>query len=257
VTTLWHRAAPLLCCIGSVAACDGPPADPIAPDDPLPLRSIHEYSVYPSERQSVEIARRVPGFGGYFIDDNGNIIAYLTDPAREDALRPLLQPVLHATMGSRVAAAGAQILVRPGVYDFLQLRGWRDRLTDPVLSTPGVAFLDLDERANRVVIGVHDDAARMTLEQVIETAFVPRDAVLVRSAGRNVFDSGPTLRDLVRPVAGGLQNNFVTGNGEVPLIPCTIGFNADWNGQLVWLTNSHCTERERAVTSSTQYYQPN
>lgn len=237
-------------------ACENQPVDPVTPDASLQLQASETYPEFASERVFVELARQVPTFGGFFVDSNGDLVAYLTDPAHENALRPLMQPVLQAAIANRATAEGARIMVRPARYAFPQLRLWRDRLTDSVLSTPGITFLDLNERENRVVIGIHDNGARFALERVILALGVPQEAVVLRPAGRNVQDSGETLRDLVRPVIGGLQNNFVTSSGQVPTVPCTISFNADWNGHRVWLTNSHCTEHERAVTTSTQYYQP-
>ncbi len=251
-----RRAGSVVVAFSLLTACEAPPVAPVTPEASLQLQASETYPVFPSERPFVELARQVPGFGGFFVEANGDLIAYLTDPAHEEALRPLLQPLLQAAIANRGTAAGARIIVRPARYDFLQLRLWRDQLTDPVLSTPGVTFLDLDERENRVVIGIHDSAARSSLERVILAVGVPQEAVVLKTVGQNIRDSGETLRARVRPVIGGLQNNYVTSGGLVPTVPCTIGFNADWNGQRVWLTNSHCTENERAVTSSTQYNQP-
>jgi hypothetical protein len=57
-----------------------------------------------------------------------------------------------------------------------------------------------------------------------------------------------TLRDVVRPVTGGLQINF-------PGYLCTLGFNATSGSTASFITNSHCTTKQGGV-ESTPYYQP-
>src|SRR5689334_12200394 len=73
----------------------------------------------------VELARHIPGFGGYFFDEQGDLNVYLTDPSQEPAARAALANVAR----NRPERSGhpwsrpAEIMVRVGDYDFLQLDG--------------------------------------------------------------------------------------------------------------------------------------
>lgn len=223
---------------------------------------VDDYSTFASERALVEIARDIPEFGGLTVDQSGRLVAYLTDTTKANALRSRIEPIRQSAVANRAVNPQEAVVVRQGQFQFLDLRAWRDQLTSPVLSTPGVTLLDLAEQRNRIEIGIHDEAARALIEQVVKTAGVPADAVAVEWAGPVMLDSRAnpqkTLQDEIYPdsIVGGIQNNFITSGGLFPETPCTIGFVATWNGQRVWLTNSHCTEVERAVTPSTVYWQP-
>lgn len=98
-----------------------------------------------------EIASRVPGFGGAFYDSVGNLTIRLTDVSTRDVALAVIAPLLDAD----IAHMGA-ISVRAGRYGFLQLAGWRERLSPSVLSIPGVVFTDADELRNRVTVGISD-----------------------------------------------------------------------------------------------------
>jgi hypothetical protein len=246
------------------SACDTPPTV----SAPLPVppagRSMvlsEDYPVYPSERPLVEIARSVPGFGGLAVDESGVLVAYLTDISQADAVRFVIEPYrLNAVANG--AVEDAVVVVRQARFEFLDLLYWRDLITVPVLSVPGVSMLDLAEQYNRLLVGTYDDHARIEVADLLRYAGIPEDAVLFEAVGRIRTDATTTvqqqwtLQDAVAPIVGGLQFNYFTASGQYPDVPCTIGFVATWNGQRVWVTNSHCTEVTRAVTTSTTYWQP-
>jgi hypothetical protein len=130
---------------------------------------------------------------------------------------------------------GSDVRILPARYEISQLADWRDRLRS-VLSLPSAVFLDLDERSNRVVIGI-DRASTATQRASFELAVaerqVPVDAVIVE-------DTDPiiplqTLRDRVTPTPGGVQINF-------DIFLCTLGFNVSFEGGQGFVTCSHCTQ---------------
>jgi hypothetical protein len=122
-------------------ALAGNGVDPFgAEDDPL----------RPTEARSRRLSRQIAGYGGSAFDSLGNLHVYLTDPRNEHAVaavRNALAPVLAEWKpGRRGRVAERQVVVHRGEFTFLQLRHWRDRMTDPVLSIAGVTYTDLNER---------------------------------------------------------------------------------------------------------------
>ncbi|HYC88966.1 MAG TPA: hypothetical protein VEO54_07125 [Thermoanaerobaculia bacterium] len=170
----------------------------------------------------IELTRQVPGFGGYFFDQNGDLNVYLTDLLHEPAARAALAEVARTRpeRSHQLWSRPAEIIVRHGQFDFAQLDRWRGRLT-AALAVNGVHLLDSDEAANRIFIAVADEDTRQRVLTRIGTLGVPRDAVLVEIAPAPSLIA--TLRDSIRPLVGGLEIGFSAG-------VCTLGVN-------VWYTN--------------------
>ena len=163
-----------------------------------------------------ELADRIPGFGGLFLDEAGHAHVYLTDVSRGREVQEL-------------AAGGVQ--VHRGDYDFRSLAGWKSRLL-PLLDLPGAVFLDADERSNRLVLGV-EGGTNERVEAALRESGVPRAAVVVE-------DSEPIapmaeLTDQFRPIPAGVQIRNQDGGG------CTLGINAMGATGRGFVTASHCS----------------
>jgi hypothetical protein len=102
---------------------------------------------------------------------------------------------------------------------------------------------------NRLAVGVFDFSARGRVEQRLEEIGIPRNAVIFEDAFIPVPDK--TLRDNFRPTEGGIIIEFLKTD---TVRQCTLGFNAEWNGAKVFVTNSHCS-RVYLGPDSTEYYQ--
>ena len=165
---------------------------------------------------------------------------YLRDPSAPAALKSL----------------GPGVRVRRGDYEFARLVAWKRALRPALLGRPGVVFLDADEAANRVVVGIARGADREALAARLAVVGVPRAAVVFREARPFRAVAGPasdekrkpvitaTLRDGFRPVPAGVQ----IGGG------CTLGFNAWLGDTFGFVLNSHCTGA-RDVVEGTRFYQ--
>ena len=181
-----------------------------------------------TDTRFAQTARDLQGFGGLFLDEAGTPVVYLVDLNARSGAEAVLQP-LFKELGIRRTA----VQFRQGQFDFLQLKEWSDRLLS-LLSLPGVASTDIDERRNRLRLGVEDASIRPQVEIQLAQLGIPREAIIIEETGPN--ERVTTLRDYVRPVRGGLQIFHTT--------ECTLGFNArPWADTTLrtFTTASHCS----------------
>lgn len=222
--------------LAAVAACqETPPTGP--PRVPNLERGVQQPDVPDPEA----LARTVPGFGGLFLDQSGRPTVYLTDVAGRRAAEVALGRFLEAR-----GQTGEDLRVLRADYGWRELSRWFSQATREVLAIEGAVLVDLDERTNRVVIGVESAGLEGAARAAAATAAVPAAAVEVRVVPPIVFAS--TLRDLVRPTQGGLQVHFFR-------FLCTLGFNAVHAAGNSFITNSHCTQRQGRF-DGVAYYQP-
>jgi hypothetical protein len=180
---------------------------------------------------------------------------YLTDPAQRQAA----EDALAGYLASRGFTA-ADLRVRQARYDYRQLDAWYEASWPAALSVAGAVLSDLDEGRNGLRFGGVDASAVAAMADAVAGAGVPSDAYVVEQV--SAIEPRITLRDRVRPVAGGYQINFLNAGGVVTVsLLCTLGFNAIPEGpehepNASFITNSHCSQGEGEMLVPTDYYQP-
>ncbi|HXF96322.1 MAG TPA: hypothetical protein VNI61_09510 [Gemmatimonadales bacterium] len=180
------------------------------------------------------LAGAIPGFGGLYLEA-GVPTVYLTDLGQEGAARAVL---------GRYGFSGVRAV--QGQFAYQDLDRWFQLLSREGLALPGTVLADLDEAANRVLIGVEHAAAAASIRGLAARLGVPAAALVVREM--EPIGYAATLRDRIDPRIGGIQIHFSN-------FLCTLGFNASDGGEASFITNSHCTDRQGGV-ESTVYYQP-
>lgn len=239
------RRLPLLLLALAAAACDRSPV-PTAPGPPAsPALAALAQDPTPDP---MAVAGAVPGFGGYFIDASGAPTVYLTDPVQ--------RPAAEAALGGFLASFGwtaADLRVRQGEYDWIQLDAWHRAAGPAALAVGGAVFSDVDEGSNRLRFGGVDAAAVAGIVSAALAAGVPEAAMRVQLAAPVV--PAATLRDKVRPAPGGMQIQFFASPASPLVNVCTLGFNAVKDGVSSFITNSHCTNVQGGLTLRTDYYQ--
>ena len=193
----------------------------------------------PWDRDALKVAatKDVPTFGGSYLDDDGSTLhVWLTRPTADDALRS--RASLAARTGSRAP------VVHRAAYTFAQLKEWRDAAR-ALLALPGATMLDIDERTNRLVVGVEDTGrdGPAVIAGLARLA-VPRAAVTLAQVGPVT----QSLGDRNRPLAGGVKIRHTSGL-------CSLGFIAQRAGVSGFVTNSHCSVTNGSVDSG-KYWQP-
>jgi hypothetical protein len=223
-----------------LSACQDDSA-PTAPDvEPAAVRAPQSQGAdLPS---AAEFARQVPGFGGFFLNRDGTPTVYLTRGSSHAPAERLLAGYLTSR-----GLSAASIRVAEGRYGWNQLQRWQDAASSEALAVPGAVFVDNDETANRIRIGVEHMGAMGQVKAAVARLGIPDEAVIVERT--DPIRQVATLQNVVdRPVRAGVQINF-------PGYLCSVGFNATRSGQKSFITASHCTTTQGGV-ESTPYWQP-
>lgn len=212
----------------------------------------------------VKIGELAPGFGGMYLDEKGALQVYMKNAAElrgADATKAARAQVMSAianVLGADFLAQGAARKGRAqepniikGDYDVVELAKWKKSLS-PALDGQEIVFVDLDERRNRVTVGVVGDASRQRFEALAKSLGVPFEALIIEETQPIRFHA--SLRDKLRPVPAGAQIEIDTGVFAYKI--CTLGFNVVRNGRDGFVTNSHCT-KNRGVSNDDDFHQPN
>jgi hypothetical protein len=206
------------------------------------------------EDEFLQMQTEVPGFGGFYVDEAGDIVAYVTDLADESRARGAVQRLLLRDARRFARRDGSQpaVHVRKGEFGFSQLVDWSEKLQRGARPAHGISLFDADEMRNRVRIGIADQGQAAGIQALAGSLGVPRGALhFEMRRGRNVLAA--SLRDVIRPTGAGTQINVNVGTEAGA---CTMGFNVtDSNGQRYFLTASHCTQNYAGPTSRV-FYQP-
>lgn len=178
------------------------------------------------------VGERFPEFAGMYLDeDAGKLFIQLTDT--DSSVVPQIHSLLAVIFGESLARLTPE--VEPAEYSFAELNDWKESIAPVAFAMPSIVFVDLDELENRVVIGLSD----------IEADAEPlRTQILRQGVPESAFDitfhepAGPELRELRRPMVGGLQLHWTQNNSTWM---CSLGFIADRGGARGIVTNSHCS----------------
>jgi hypothetical protein len=221
------------------AACDSsdPPVSP-QPGDAA-LNQAPQAQLRTQDDEFARVSRaEVPGFAGFYLQNDGTPVVLLTDPAQRGAAqRYLAQELVRARRG-RLANAPTQPVFVKAAYDFAQLKGWAEQV-EALLARSDVFLVDVDEVGNRVLVGVQDANAVAAVRAEAARLGIPANALHVQTQPRPEVRA--TVRDRFTTTVGGIQIAFSS-------YLCTLGFNARRvsTGANIYVTNSHCTGTQNA-----------
>ncbi|MGH7511652.1 MAG: hypothetical protein ACREOQ_01895 [Gemmatimonadales bacterium] len=225
----------------ALGSCSDDATLPSAPSAPSTTPDLLTRAQQDLADDPVALARAVPGFGGFFVDEQGTPTVYLASPGGRAVAEQALAPWFRER--NRSAAA---LRVLPGRFAWTDLERWSAQAATEALAVPGAVFVDADEAGNRVHIGVEHTGAASRVRSVLARLGIPAAATAVDIVPP--IHQVATLRTSVRPVVAGVQINF-------PGFLCTLGFNATRGGVAGFVTASHCTNTQGGI-ESTPYWQP-
>ncbi|HEU0013260.1 MAG TPA: hypothetical protein VFQ45_06225 [Longimicrobium sp.] len=267
----FNSARLLIILAAGTSACETP--SDVADQDPAArLASGGALDAYPAEREFRAIAREFPAFGGYFFDEEGNLVVSMKGGGPHADIQARLGERLHDFRARLPEPLKAQrshgrVLVRPAAFTFEELADFRERLGGALSQIDGLVFLDLDETKNRLTFGISEASARGRIESLAAQLGVPPATLAFAASGPIVRDIGrerdiplqqstqfQTLWSTLRPLRGGVVTHWRKGDGSTTW--CTLGFVAQGNhsphpGALV---NSHCSDTEWGLDRYVNYY---
>lgn len=129
-----------------------------------------------------EVAGRVPGFTGVFIDDSGRLTVSTMQSSVSPAMRREVEGLLTTYGRSHLARVTPRL--HRVKYDFITLDDIHRRALDAGLATlDGVTGGGVDEVAGRVLVTVEDEQTRSAVLGLFVALGTPNDAVMVIEAG--------------------------------------------------------------------------
>lgn len=141
--------------------------------------------------QFAMVADRVPTFGGAYLDQGGTLVILLTEPSEEAGRQS--RDALVEIMGDQFAVERYTVL--EARYSFTDLKRWYESMRDFHRVAPDLVLTDIDERRNRIKIGLQDpDRYRAAVEAKLDRLGIPRDAVPIEKSEPICFDSCPPPR---------------------------------------------------------------
>lgn len=189
------------------------------------------YMIY--DDMMLDIAGRVPGFGGFFMNEEERV-AYVWLQSGDEALLPLVERELRRNFGATLDLSnGLRIL--DADHDFAALKALQLLAIEHVLGWDDVVLADVDEVNNRVMVGVSTPAAQ---QRVLAFARQVGGSDALEVELMEPITPHFQLTDSIRPVGGGLT---VGPSG------CTLGFVAARAGQVGLVTASHCSAQMWAL----------
>ncbi|MGH7606279.1 MAG: hypothetical protein ACREME_02985, partial [Gemmatimonadales bacterium] len=137
------------------------------------------------ERAFQDLSNAVPEFAGYLADDNGALVILVTDLTKSlDAITAVAELARSRNLRLVLRALNASPpRTLPADFTFTELKDWRERLTTILDGAEGILLLDLDERANRILVGVAHKDLLSAVEGRVRALGVPTDAVVLQVRG--------------------------------------------------------------------------
>jgi hypothetical protein len=199
----------------------------VAPALPQPNAGLEDLTL---DERFARIAEQVPEFGGMYIGEDQQTLWVYVTAQRPQIIAELRHALREVFPGEDLPA---RIRLQEGRFSFDQLKRWKDSATD-VLAIPGVTMTDIDDRTNRLTIGVATQGLRELVRQELDVRGIPPEGWQIEEVPS--VEPQTSLQDKHRPVRGGLQ----IGN-NIEISPCTYGFTVSRFNVIGFVTNSHCT----------------
>lgn len=232
------------------------PSQPAVPFAGRPPLSAVRPSTLTFDEQVSEVARVAPSFGGFFIDEaKDTLYVYMklrgtSSPSGTAALRRAVTAVSEAIV-RRFRIPTHRVKVLEADYTWQRLAAWYGPLAERMPT--GTVRTGIDERANRINVGVTSTSAAAAVRRRLASLQIPARAVDIERMQRPSNAVGLSNRQ--RPMVGGLQISRPISATDISR--CTIGLFGYSDRQSRWgfITNSHCTSSKGGV-DGTRFYQP-
>ena len=206
----------------------------------LKARAKREHAA--GEAHLHELAAAIPGFAGVYFSTPTELTVLATGDVDAAYASNHVRDVLLRS-GRRPVRGEWTFRLEKARYTFHQLADWRDAVAEVLLSVGDLSSLDLNERDNRIDVGVARSGAMAAVARVLNDTDVPADAFHVEERSR-AHETQGVLEGTMRPLRGGI--------GVGPR-KCTMNSIALWGGVPRVVINSHCSATPFGLDAPTPY----
>lgn len=188
-----------------------------------------------------DIGGRIPGFAGFYFDADGTVNVMLVDLKQNGLARREVSELLERTRGRALG----HMKVKQVKYNFRQLYRWKELITGAPQES-GFTTIGICEKENRVCMSVHRGGGLALARDLVSRLGIPSDAISIEEG--DPVTPAKLLTEVFSPVPGGVR---VSPRG------CTLGFNALYGTQRVFVTAAHCTDVFGSTAPASLFGQPN
>ncbi len=225
-----------------------------------PTAGIAQHAISPStavrsssrgiEDVFLELDRQIPGFGGFSMDANGDVVAFIKDASRASAASAAVTAWLESNTDVFLRARPARVIMKTGKFGFTDLVKWQTAVGSGQTLADEITMIDADESQDRVKVLVRSAHGLSRIPALAEKMGVPLDAIVAEVSDFTVTNTTLTT-STKRPTDGGLvlsyQRTFSPDTFEI----CTLGFNVTVGAGMYALTASHCNYTYTGLTGNT------
>jgi len=189
------QVAPLPVCAGEIAtdrsALTAAPA--------LIAKAVAGVRVRGEQDEMLRLEAKLPGFGGWYIDSTGQVVAYMKPSAGTSPT--LVRETIYQTYAARPEAVVRKIMapayhakIVDGDYTLSELIAIENRIANPRVAIPGLTGFGTSLFLNRVKVGFTDTASVCAGVAAITSMGVPRAAIIPEVWGVMHLLSAPEER---------------------------------------------------------------
>jgi hypothetical protein len=159
--------------------------------------------------EMLRVEAKIPGFGGFYIDSVGNVVAYLKQ-SRTATPAGLVRSILSREYAGRseqnvreIMSKASEAQIREGAYSLSELIAVENRIASSPASIPGLVGVGTSIFHNRVVAGFRDSSSMLAGLAGLSRRGIPTGAVVGEVWGEPRMLSD--WNSIVRPTRGGIQ----------------------------------------------------
>ena len=210
----------------------------------------------PEQDRMLQLEARLPGFGGFYIDGDGQVVAIMKTHSGTPAAR--VRAVLHGAYASRPEAQVREAMSRAGTarivegsYSLSELVAIENRILRSRVPIPGITGLGVSILRNRVKVGFADANTLAQALPVIQSIGVPLDGILPEVWGE--VQPIATWNSRVRPTRAGLRLHVANATASGQFVgQGSHGYNVlAANGLSYSMIASHVANNHRGINGVT------
>lgn len=253
ITRVAGRGALLLVLLTGLVSCDIVEEEADEQEDGEDFPALTQEDPRTLNEKFGAVADREPGFAGFHLDENGQPVismAALASDWDSSGVVGALEEVFGDDILERGDSEHRELTsfepqFEEAAYRMQSLLTWYQGL-QRVFEVDQVVYTDLDEAENRLIVGLSSMEASADVEGIIEEEEIPREAVRLVEAALPE-EHGHDLQGSFSPIRGGIEHGYnVSGT---TWSQCTIGIMVGYDGEVGYLTNSHCTPNRGSISS--------